>query len=157
MAACSSGVARPAVSSITETRYCISDHLLWYGVPIVGGLSPLLRTHLPDPTPPPGRLSRFSGTPVVNDPTRRSHGWAPAPAEARPAAFAALRRTQAFRLQASSPSVASLSVTCSVGCILWASGRPVDLDRYALREGSRFDQVKRYVRAGVGEQPRALA
>src|SRR5215813_11186286 len=47
MAACSSGVARPAVSSITETRYCISDHLLWYGVPLVGGLSPLLRTHLP--------------------------------------------------------------------------------------------------------------
>src|SRR5215471_19680277 len=28
IAACSSGVARPAVSSITETRYCISDHLL---------------------------------------------------------------------------------------------------------------------------------
>src|SRR5262249_14709198 len=47
MAACSSGVARPAVSLITETRYCISDHLLWYGVPLVGGLSPLLRTHLP--------------------------------------------------------------------------------------------------------------
>src|SRR5215472_6578727 len=39
MAACSSGVARPAVSSITETRYCISDHLLWFGVPLVGGRS----------------------------------------------------------------------------------------------------------------------
>src|SRR5262249_8858930 len=141
MAACSSGVARPAVSSITETRYCISDHLLWYGVPIVGGLSPLLRTHLPDPTPPPGRLSRFSGTPVVNDPTRRSHGWAPAPAEARPAAFAALRRTQAFRLQASSPSVASLSVTCfsrlhTVG--VRPAGRPGSLcpsGRLAIRPG----------------------
>src|SRR6266571_6230989 len=45
----------------------------------------------------------------------------------------------------------------SVGCILRAPGRPVDLDRYALREGSRFDQVKRHVRAGGGEQPRALA
>src|SRR6266581_7195189 len=32
MAACSSGVARPAVSSITETRYCISDHLLRFGL-----------------------------------------------------------------------------------------------------------------------------
>src|SRR5512144_1797433 len=43
MAAISSGVARPAVSSITETRYCISDHLLWFGAP-VGGRSPLLQT-----------------------------------------------------------------------------------------------------------------
>jgi hypothetical protein len=37
MAAISSGVAGPAVSSITETRYCISDHLLWFGAPLVGG------------------------------------------------------------------------------------------------------------------------
>src|SRR6266540_4488879 len=29
----------------------------------------------------------------------------------------------------------------SVGCILRAPGRPVDLDRYPLGEGSRFDQV----------------
>src|SRR5205814_9088590 len=29
--------------------------------------------------------------------------------------------------------------------------------RYPLRGGSRVDQVKGYVRAGVGEQPRALA
>src|SRR5205823_656009 len=43
------------------------------------------------------------------------------------------------------------------GCILRAPGGPVDLDRYALRVGSRVDQVERYVRAGVGEQPRALA
>src|SRR5437773_12411071 len=42
-------------------------------------------------------------------------------------------------------------------CILRASGGPVDLNRYALRVGSRVDQVKRNVRAGVGEQPRALA
>ena len=35
--------------------------------------------------------------------------------------------------------------------------RPVDLDRYALRVGSRVDQVECNVRAGVGEQPRALA
>src|SRR5262249_24413252 len=34
---------------------------------------------------------------------------------------------------------------------------PVDLDRYAFRVGSRFDQVKRYVRAVGREQPRALA
>src|SRR5713226_7737160 len=88
MAAISSGVARPAVSSITETRYRISDHLLWSGAPLVGGRSPLLRTRLP-----------------------RSD----------------------------------------------TAGRPVDLKRYALREGSRFDQVERHVRAGAGEQPRALA
>src|SRR5450755_3295240 len=47
MATISSGVARPAVSSITETRYCISDHLPWFGAPLVGGRSYLLRT-----TPP---------------------------------------------------------------------------------------------------------
>src|SRR5271165_3248845 len=32
MAAISSGVAEPVLSSITETRYCISDHLLWFRV-----------------------------------------------------------------------------------------------------------------------------
>src|SRR6516164_564423 len=47
MAASSSGVARPALSSITETRYRISGHLLCFGAPLVGSLSPLLRT------PPP--------------------------------------------------------------------------------------------------------
>src|SRR5258708_6641142 len=54
-------------------------------------------------------------------------------------------------------SGASPTSRASVGCILRAPGRPVDLERYALREGSRFDQVKRYVRTVVGEQPRALA
>ena len=43
------------------------------------------------------------------------------------------------------------------GCILRAPVGPVDLDPGALREGSRFDQVKRHVRAGVGAQPSALA
>src|SRR5260370_40282529 len=43
------------------------------------------------------------------------------------------------------------------GCILRAPGGPIDLDRYPLRGGSRVDQVERCVRAGVGEQPRALA
>jgi RimJ/RimL family protein N-acetyltransferase len=37
------------------------------------------------------------------------------------------------------------------GCILRAPGGPIDLDRYALRVGSRLDQVKRNVRAGLGE------
>src|ERR1700729_1834863 len=40
-------LARSAVSSITETRYCISDHLLCFGAPLAGGRSPLLRTALP--------------------------------------------------------------------------------------------------------------
>src|SRR5712691_7163700 len=44
----------------------------------------------------------------------------------------------------------------SVG-VLRAPVRPVDLDRYPLRVGSRVDQVKLNVRAGGGEQPRALA
>src|SRR3989442_3597860 len=43
------------------------------------------------------------------------------------------------------------------GCVLRASGRPVHLDRYPLWGGSRVDQLKRRVRTGVGEQPRALA
>src|SRR5829696_8706131 len=37
MAAISVGVAEPVLSKITETRYCISDHLLWLGAPLVGG------------------------------------------------------------------------------------------------------------------------
>src|SRR5438445_1556964 len=43
------------------------------------------------------------------------------------------------------------------GCILRAPGGPVDLDRYPLAGDSRVDQVERYVRAAVGEEPRALA
>src|ERR1700683_5674077 len=56
MAAISSGVARPAVSSITETRYCISDHLLWFGALLMGGPSHLLRT----PPPRSDTASRIS-------------------------------------------------------------------------------------------------
>ena len=41
--------------------------------------------------------------------------------------------------------------------MLWAPDGPVDLDRDALRVGSRVEQGERDVRAGVGEQPRALA
>jgi hypothetical protein len=48
-------------------------------------------------------------------------------------------------------SNASLMSRAPVGCVLRAPGRPVDLERYACREGSRIDQLKRYVRAGVGE------
>jgi hypothetical protein len=36
-----------ALSAITETRYCISDHLLWLGAPLVRARSPLLRMPLP--------------------------------------------------------------------------------------------------------------
>jgi hypothetical protein len=32
------------------------------------------------------------------------------------------------------------------------AGGPVDLDRHPLADNSRVDQVKRYVRAGVGEE-----
>src|ERR1700691_469405 len=39
-------MARSAASSITEIRYCIFDHLLYFGAPLAGGRSPLLRTAL---------------------------------------------------------------------------------------------------------------
>src|SRR6185295_17939919 len=84
MAACSSGVPELVLSLITETRYCISDHLLWFGAPLVGSLSPLLRTPLPRSDTASRISSEDSGTPVVNDPTRRSHRWPPAPARHLP-------------------------------------------------------------------------
>src|SRR5260370_7876709 len=56
IAAISSGVAKPAVSSITETRYCISHHLLWLWAPVAGGRSHLLRT----PPPRSDTASRIS-------------------------------------------------------------------------------------------------
>src|SRR2546430_10143358 len=43
------------------------------------------------------------------------------------------------------------------GCILRAPGGPVDVDRHPLAGNSPVDQVERGVRAGVGEEPRALA
>src|ERR671914_155716 len=42
-------------------------------------------------------------------------------------------------------------------CVLRAPGRPEDLDRHALRVDARLDQVERKIRAGVREEPRALA
>ena len=44
-----------------------------------------------------------------------------------------------------------------VGSIPRVPGRPIDLECDALREGPRLDQVERHVRAGVGEESRALA
>ena len=47
-----------------------------------------------------------------------------------------------------------------VGCgrfVLPAAGGPVDLEDHPAGGGPRFDQLKRSVRAVVGEQPRALA
>src|SRR6266568_905625 len=196
MAAISSGVARPGLSLITETRYCILDHLLWLGTPLVGGRSSLLRTPLPR-SDAASRISfKTSATPVENDPTRRSHRWTPAPAVGAAGGFRSVaphldlpiaglrplggeleRHAEVGGLDdpevgevllvsnvgASWPyagtgrsSGASPPSRASVGCILRAPRRPIDLDRYALREGSRFDQVKCHVRAGVGEQPRAL-
>src|SRR5215831_18158669 len=40
MAAISSGVARSAVSLVTDTMCCISDHLLCFGAPLADGRSP---------------------------------------------------------------------------------------------------------------------
>src|SRR5712672_1029335 len=68
-------------------------------------------------------------------------------------AWAGLGRTAGTGRRSSASSMSR----ASAGRILRAPGRPVDLDRYALRVGSRVDQVKRHVRAGAGEQPRALA
>jgi DNA-binding CsgD family transcriptional regulator len=69
----------------------------------IGSAHPCHEHLCPDPTPPHGFHSRTSGTPVVSDLTRRSHRSAPAPAEARPAVFAALRQTSTFRLRPSTP------------------------------------------------------
>src|SRR5260370_38899387 len=103
MAAISSGVAEPAVSSITETRYCILHHLLWFGVPSRAAAHPCNEHPRHDPTPPPGLLSRLSGTLAVNDPARRSHRWTPTPAVGAGATYHTVRRTSTFRLQASTP------------------------------------------------------
>src|SRR5215212_5317343 len=80
MAAISSGVARPAVSSITETRYCMLDHLLSFGAPLVGGRSPLLRRLLSRSDTACGMSFKTRGAPVENDPTRRGHRWTSTPA-----------------------------------------------------------------------------
>src|SRR5205809_6414510 len=86
----------------------------------------------------------------------RRGGLQPPPATLRaryqaPAVYAAARTTHdRLSLTAAPMSRASVGV-------LRAAVRPVDLNRYALRVGSRVDQVERDVRAGVGEQPRALA
>jgi hypothetical protein len=66
IAARSSGVAKSAALVITETRYCIVDHLLWSGgAPRGRPRSPLLRT----PLPRSDTTSRISfgtfGTPVA--------------------------------------------------------------------------------------------
>src|SRR3954469_5509018 len=68
------------------------------------------------------------------------------------------------RMSAASPRAAPTLTDCGTHatcsgrgrCVLRSPGGPVDLDRHALRVGSRLDQVKRNVRARVGEQPRAL-
>jgi hypothetical protein len=54
-------VARPAESWITESRYCISDHLLWFGAPRAGGRSPLLRTPLPRSDTAPWSSFKMAG------------------------------------------------------------------------------------------------
>jgi hypothetical protein len=55
---CSDGVARPAESSITETRYCISDHLPWFrGAAFRAAAHPYYEHLCPDPTPTLGHLS----------------------------------------------------------------------------------------------------
>src|SRR4249919_3757926 len=80
MAASSSGVAKLSVSLITETRYCISDHLLWFGAPPWAAAHPCYEHLCPNPTPLPDFFRGLSGTAVVSDPARRSHRWTPAPA-----------------------------------------------------------------------------
>src|ERR1700730_18835037 len=80
MAAISSGVAAPVLSSITETRYCISDHLLLHGAPSRAAAHPATDTFAPIRHRLPDVFQGHSGTPVVNDPTRRSHRWTHAPA-----------------------------------------------------------------------------
>src|SRR5260370_989004 len=74
MAAISSGVARPAVSSITETRYCIWDHLLWFGAPLVGGRSPCYEHLCPDPTASRASVARIPRPPARSEDLQRDPG-----------------------------------------------------------------------------------
>src|SRR5579863_9925119 len=81
MAASSPGVANSVPSAITETRYCISGHLLCLGAPFVGAAHHYYEQLRPNPTPPPGFLSR------TFDRTRVAFGGAP-PRRRRPEALA---------------------------------------------------------------------
>src|ERR1700744_2477971 len=66
MAASSSGGARPAVSSVTETRYCISDPLRWGQAPRIGAAAyPGYERAPPDSTPPGLNLALDQQTRVV--------------------------------------------------------------------------------------------
>ena len=47
------------MSSITETRYCISDHLLWSGRPSWAAAHPCYEHLCPDPTPPRDSFKDF--------------------------------------------------------------------------------------------------
>src|SRR5829696_5426774 len=143
MAAISSGVARPAVSSITETRYCISDHLLWFGAPLVGGRSPLLRT----PLPRSDTASRISfktfGARVEND-VEAIAGHLHRQ-EARPAAFARLRRTD-LPIAGLRPLGGELSFTVrSAASMIQKSARYFSLSRWWVL-AIRLEPVGRLVR-----------
>jgi hypothetical protein len=48
-------------------------------------------------------------------------------------------------------SLTAASISRASGCIVRTPVGPVDLERYALRKGSRVEQLKRDVRAGLGE------
>ena len=70
------------------------------------------------------------------------------------------RRGQALAIGAwepGGPPSAAATSPASADVIPRAPRRPVDLDRHPVGVGSRSGQVKRHVRAGAGEQPRALA
>src|SRR5215218_5661807 len=83
----------------------------------------------------------------------------PATTNERPLSGSAYRREVVGQVSGR-PSRAAPPSRVQVGrgrVVLRAAGGPVDLDRYPLGGGPRFHQLEGEVRAGVGEQPRALA
>src|SRR5262249_4510220 len=71
----SSGPPFPCTTPSTETCVVVVSFMIAVpfslGAPLVGGPSPCYEHLCRDPTPPPGFLSRISGSPVVRDPTAR--------------------------------------------------------------------------------------
>src|SRR5262249_30298759 len=71
----SSGPPFPCTTPSTETCVVVVSFMIAVpfslGAPLVGGLSPLLRTPLPRSDNPRDFFREFPGTPVVRDPTAR--------------------------------------------------------------------------------------
>src|SRR5690242_16435481 len=165
MAASSSGVARPSWSEITETRYCISELLLWYGgrprgrplTPATNTPAPI-RHRLPDVFRglPVRQLSTYKRVSMRNDArragaVRRPFGMKPA-IDPQPAA--AKGWAQVSSAATTEPaSTASLFPVPDV-CRRWLTPVSTLGPGPLQRAGERADRADRdvRVRGAVGDQ-----